>query len=779
MDRRKFIQNSAATVAALALPRTGLAQSQTTGRFIFPMDRNWRFSAKRAEGDTTRDFNDSHFERITIPHTNKRVPWHSFDEKAYQFVSIYRRHFRVPPEAKDRLVLIDFDGAMTASKVWLNGQLLGEYKGGYTSFSFELTPHLDVSGDNVLAVELDSTERADIPPFGGSIDYLTFGGIYRDVRLRIVPQTFLGEIFIHPSDVNTSNPAAEVVCRIANPIGKQARVLEAVLLDGIRSIAVAHLTIPASRGGSYEFDTEGPAYSWPGHSFARYKLRLANLSAIKRWDLDAPNLYQMVVRLREGNSILDEDHRRIGFRQAEFTDHGFELNGKVVKLRGLNHHQTFPWVGQAQPARVQRRDAEILKKELKINIVRTSHYPQSPHFLDACDELGLLVLEEIPGWNHIGDQAWKDLAVDNVARMVTRDAHHPSIVLWGVRINESRDDHDFYTRTNQVAHSLDPARQTGGIRDFQESELLEDVFTMNDFGFPLKPPNHPRYLNTEFCGHTWPTKPYDAIDRLTEHIRRHARVHNQLGSNPQYSGGIGWCAFDYDTHANFGSGDRICYHGVSDIFRLPKPAAQFYRSQCDPAEEIVLEPAFDWSARGDWSGDFKNSLVCSNCEHIKIFVRDRVVEADPDRETYPNLPHPPFHVALDRLPWADMRIEGYIGGKKIVERTYSAKGIDQQFMVVVDDAELIADGADSTRISFSVTDEFGNLRRYATAAISFTLEGPAELIGDNPFAFTAGCGAVWIRAKEQSGTATLRATHPVLGTREVKITLKPSPAERV
>ena len=347
--------------------------------------------------------------------------------------------------------------------------------------------------------------------------------------------------------------------------------------------------------------------------------------------------------------MLDGDVRTIGFREARFTDHGFELNGKIVKLRGLDRHQTFPFVGQAMPGRVQRRDAQILRQKLKCNIVRTSHYPQSRHFLDACDEVGLLVLEEIPGWQHIGDQAWKDISVDNVGRMIRRDWNHPSIILWGVRINESKDDHDFYTRTNALAHQLDPTRQTGGIRYFQSSEFLEDVFTMNDFGFPLKPPNHPRYLNTEFVGHTYPTKTIDNIERLTEHTIRHARIHDQLASNPQYAGGIGWCAFDYNTHADFGSGDRICYHGVTDIFREPKPAAGFYKSQCDPAEEVVLEPAFHW-ARGDESIGFTTAVVCSNCDHLKFYVADKLVaEADPDRTTFPHLRYAPFQADLGKL----------------------------------------------------------------------------------------------------------------------------------
>ena len=167
---------------------------------------------------------------------------------------------------------------------------------------------------------------------------------------------------------------------------------------------------------------------------------------------------------------------------------------------------------------------------------RPSHYPQSRHFLDACDELGLMVLEEIPGWQHIGDASWKDLAVDNVRRMICCDWNHPSIILWGVRINESRDDHDFYTRTNALAHQLDPTRPTGGIRNFEKSELLEDAFTINDFGFPLRAPSHPLYLNTEFVGHTYLTKTIDNKERLAEHTLRHARVHNQLASNVQYAG---------------------------------------------------------------------------------------------------------------------------------------------------------------------------------------------------------------------------------------------------
>jgi beta-galactosidase len=391
IDRGGFLKSSGALLAGVTLKSnalTGLAAIESAtrgGRRNFPINRGWRYSAQRQGNSTARDFNDSSFEQVTIPHTNKKLPWHSFDDKSYEFVSVYRRHFKLPAQVRGLHVFVDFEGAMTASTVWLNGQRIGEYKGGYTSFSFELTPHIDWDRDNVLAVELDSSERSDIPPFGGSIDYLTFGGIYREVALRVVPATYVENIFARARDVLTDRPSVEVSCFVAHlEAQSSALLLEVELRDGEHVLATANAPLP-----------QGPATPEP----VSHDIRLTNLASnsgpIHKWDLADPYLYTVVARIKQGDSIVDEDRRRIGFREALFTDHGFELNGRVIKLRGLNRHQTFPFVGQAVPGRVQRRDARILKKELKLNIVRTSHYQQSCHFLDACDEFGLLVLEEI------------------------------------------------------------------------------------------------------------------------------------------------------------------------------------------------------------------------------------------------------------------------------------------------------------------------------------------------------------------------------------------------
>ena len=805
MKRRDFLKTTGTLAASAALPRAVAlaATPEPTGRTILPLNRNWRYKAEKVAGAEAPTFDDSAFTSVVIPHTNVSLPWHNFEDKDYEFVSTYRRRFKTPAQARGRRVFVDFEGAMTASTVWINGTPLGEYKGGFTPFSFDLTPHLSPSGANVLTVQLDSTERPDIPPFGYEIDYMTFGGIYREVSLRIVPELYLDNIFARPQHVLTS-PSLDVDCFLSGSSTQKGKLsLSVELRDGDHVVAKATqpVTLSASPDPSAAKDPVTPA---PVHAStqtqddpAKHTVSLTNLTGITLWDLQTPQLYTVHVTLLRNGQPLDQDTRRIGFREAIFTDHGFSLNGNIVKLRGLDRHQTFPFVGQAMPARVQRKDADILRKNLHCNIVRTSHYPQSRHFLDRCDEIGLLVLEEIPGWQHIGPEPWKLLAIDNVGRMVRRDWNHPSILLWGVRINESKDDHDFFLRTNALAHSLDPTRQTGGIRNFAASELLEDVFTINDFGFPLRTPNHLLYLNTEFVGHTYPVKTTDNDLLQREHTLRHARIHDQLASDPKYAGGIGWCAFDYNTHANFGAGDRLCYHGVTDIFREPKPAAGFYKSQCDPAEEVVLEPAFHW-ARGDEPVGFSEAVFCSNCDHLKLYLRPSnfsvapqgndewqlIAEVDPDHQQFSHLKYPPFIWKVSEphnlsFPWGDLRIDGFLKGQQVISKSLSGDGANHKFALLPDDTTLLADGADTTRVVLRVTDQFGAIRTYADEPITFTLEGPATLIGDNPFSLVGGTGAVWIRAQQQPGPVKLTAKHPRLGTQTIDLQLTSTPTESV
>jgi beta-galactosidase len=794
MDRRSFLTTTGTLAAAAALSKHSFAATPLAGgRGVYPINRNWRYSAKPAPGVHTPAFSDAHMERVVVPHTNKMVPWHNFDDKIYEFVSAYRRPLAIPASAHGKRVFVDFEGVMIASTVYCNGHKLGEYKGGYTPFSFELTGHLKPSG-NYISLDVDSTERKDIPPFGKEVDYLTFGGIYREVAIRIVPQIFISNIRTRANNVLTS-PSLDVDIFLDRSASATpgALTMQVDLLDGDKVIASASGRVQAPGVTQHHAADSDQALGALPYDAARdspagtVTLKPAGIAL---WTLEKPKLYNVRVQLLNDGAPIDEDNRRLGFREARFTPQGFSLNGRIVKLHGLDHHQTFPWVGQAMPARQQRQDAKILRYDLRCNIVRTSHYPQSRHFLDACDEIGLLVLEEIPGWNFIGDMAWQDITVDNVRRMVTRDWNHPSIILWGVRINESKDNHDLYTRTNNMAHALDTTRQTGGIRSTgnYNSELLEDVFTYNDFEWPIRKPNHPLFLNTEFVGHTFPTKTIDAYERQREHVIRHARMHDALAADPQYAGGIGWCAFDYNTHNSFGSGDRICYHGVMDTFRTPKPAAGFYKSMASREEEIVLEPAFYW-ARNDESINFTHALICSNVDTIRMTMTNSngeriLAEGGPDREQFPHLQYPPFTFNVAKGAdfgnrWGELRIDGMIDGKIVITKKQSGSGADHALLVLPDETTLTADGADTVRVVLRAVDEFGALRHFASDAITFSIEGPAKIIGDNPFGLIGGTGAIWIRTTETPGPITLTARHPWLGTVTAKLSSTAAHAEVV
>jgi len=175
-------------------------------------------------------------------------------------------------------------------------------------------------------------------------------------------------------------------------------------------------------------------------------------------------------------------------------------------------------------------------------------------------------------------------------------------------------------------------------------------------------------------------------------------------------------------------------------------------------------------------------MVCSNCDHLKFYIDDKLIaDVEPDRKQFAHLRYAPFILEMGELfhKWGDLRIEGYIQGKQVISKNMSGKGVDTKFMLLPDDTELIADGADTTRVVLRVTDEFGAVQPFANDSIRFVVEGPAEIIGDNPFSLIGGTGAIWIRAQETPGKVTLKAIHPNLGTQQVEIAIAGSSAEIV
>ncbi|MEQ9635364.1 MAG: glycoside hydrolase family 2 TIM barrel-domain containing protein [Devosia marina] len=712
---------------------------------------------------------------VRLPHNAVELPFSYFDEKAYQRIFTYEKRFTADPAWQSREVSVVFDGAMANARVSLNGEEIAAHKDGYTPFEARLTGKL-LDGENVLTVTIDGSENPEIPPFGGQIDYLTYAGLYREAWLRVTSGIFVGNGKVETPYALAAQKSVRARIDLANP---QNLPLSGTLLATLSDAAGRTLA------------TTDAAIAGP-----MVNLAFDGLTDIELWDIDNPALYTLAVTI-DTASGQDEAKFRFGFRTAEFTPEGFKLNGKALKLRGLNRHQSFPYVGYALGKSAQERDAEILKRELKLNMVRTSHYPQSHYFLDRCDELGLLVFEEIPGWQHIGGESWKDESVENVRRMITRDWNHPSIVIWGVRINESQDDHEFYLRTNALAHELDSTRQTGGVRYITDSELLEDVYTMNDFILgqeewggnrprtPLRPQQEVTgldrvvpYMITEYGGHMHPTKSWDQEQRQAEHVLRHLEVLNAAYGDPQIAGCIGWCAFDYNTHKDFGSGDRICHHGVMDMFREPKFAAYAYISQCDPTDEVILKPVTFW-ARGERNiGGVLPLMILTNCDEVELrYGNNPPKRFRPDRDAFPHLPHAPVIVKREQLTdeelglwgmsWEDATITGFIDGKPARTVDFVSDPVAHALEVAPDATEIGADG-DTTRVMVRALDQSGRTLPFFPEPVSITVSGAAERLGPGLVPLRAGSTGFWLRSTGP-GPITVTVTSERLGRAELTL----------
>ena len=304
------------------------------------------------------------------------------------------------------------------------------------------------------------------------------------------------------------------------------------------------------------------------------------------------------------------------------------------------------------PKSIQEDDADILKYQLGINVVRQSHYPQSEHFLNRCDEIGLLTVNEIPGWQHISkEEAWRNQYYTFVEKMVLAQRNHPSLIAHGVRIDESQDDHELYQKGNQIAHQLDETRQTLGVRNFPNSELLEDIYAYNDFCCnSLKQGLVNRktitkskgpYLVTEYMGHMDPVKPTSDEPLKVEVALRHAKVIDDNFKYDDIAGAIGWCAFDYYTHVDFGSGDHICPHGALDMFRNYKPTASIYASQ--GSKEPMLEVISNMKPGDRIEARYCDIYVATNCDYFELYKNDELVTRFyPKRDLFKYLPHPPI-----------------------------------------------------------------------------------------------------------------------------------------
>ena len=596
------------------------------------LNEGWKYS-ETVENPT--------FKTVDIPHTNKEIPFNYFDETIYQFVSLYRKEILIDKKQEGKHLFLTFEGVAHEAKVYVNNVLLIDHLGGYDAFKVDLKDKVEYGKVNVIDVVVDSRENLNIPPFGKVVDYLTYGGIYRDVYIDVQNEEYIKDVFVKTKAVN-----------------------EDFLVD-------FEIDAPKDNKVEIEIKDQNNILVFKEECILR-DLKTITILKPHVWDIDDPFLHKATVILFSGDKVVDTYETTFGFRSAIFKANGFFLNGRHVKIYGLNRHQSFPYIGYAVPESLQREDARILKQELGVNAVRTSHYMQSQYFIDECDKLGLLVFTESPGWQNLGDEEWKKKAVENCRQMVLQYRNHPSIILWGARINESVDCHDLYLETNKVIRELDPTRQTGGVRCYKKGEELEDVYTYNDFIAPSEPTalsskksvvtnmDMP-YLVSECNGHMFPTKNYDDEPHRNEHMKRYARILDWYTADDQITALFGWCMFDYNTHKDFGSGDKICYHGVTDMFRNPKTPADLYHSMFIKDDNFLkVSSTLD---HGEWpASNVPGFYVFTNADKIRFYRNGTLVREFTHKDSpYKNLPNAPIYV------------DDFVGDLLITNEGYSEK----------------------------------------------------------------------------------------------------------
>lgn len=778
---------------------------------------DWKFCESWDDKYIAVDADESAFIGVDIPHTVKEIPYNNFDEEMYQFVSCYRKHTVIDKAYEGKRIILEFRAVANAAEVWFNGVPVTSHKGGYTAFEVDVTDHVVWGGDNVIAVKADSTERSDIPPFGGVVDYLCYGGIYREVYLHVRESVYIKRMLLTPAVPERGAPelTAEIVLS-GNYEGDFS--IDICDADGVKVAS-------ATRSG--EFKTEDGKLP---KITASFKLKGARL-----WDIDDPYLYTAKAVIR-GDEVTD----RFGMRDCRFTKDGFYLNHRKVKIVGLNRHQSYPYVGYAMPKNVQIDEADFLKKNLGVNLVRTSHYPNSRHFLDRCDELGLLVFTEIPGWQFVSkDTAWREVCLQHVREMIREDYNHPSIILWGVRINESGDDDELYTATNALAHKLDKSRPTGGVRCIPRSHLLEDVYTYNDFihsggRTALLPklivcsPSAP-LLVTEHNGHMFPTKTFDHEKKRQEHALRHARVIDKAYASKGHAGVIGWCMSDYNTHKDFGSGDKICYHGVTDMFRMDKLAAYVYKSQQTAIP--VLEISSNMEIGDNAGGQVGDVYMFTNCDEVKMYKSGALIntfdmKALRKKSQFKHMPMPPvllddvignqlesdernftkrdadnikralldvkkygpvggiirhpftlikalvkYKLSVDSITvmfgkyvtgWGGKQVsyifEGYIAGEKVI--TVGKGAVHTKSLEVKADRSTltVGDTYDAVRVAVRMCSQTGNTLTYDNSVVDVETEGDIQVIGPSRFALIGGQRAFWVRSTGGESKARVKVT---------------------
>lgn len=635
------------------------------------------------------------WEKINLPHTPFVEPLVVLHQ--WQGICYYRKILNVSKKEIDKQLWLEFEGAMHLADVWVNGQHLIQHSGGYTPFVVDVTGMLHADRGNEILVRLDNRNNPLIPPGKPleTLDFCYYGGLYRDVNLIVKHPVHIthpimanevagGGIFVTYPYVSKQEAEIKVKTQVSNKVGTQ------------RHLTIRHTLYEWSKKkgrGKKVALVESPLVLAAGTT--QHHTQQFTVNNPKLWYPDSPALYVLRTEVMDGRKVTDCEDTRIGIRRIEMTrEKGFVINDKPLKLEGSNRHQEYPYVGNAISDQAQYRDMYQIRDN-GFNTVRLGHYPQDPSVLEACDELGLLVIEPIPGWQFFNKaQGFVDHTYKDIRDLIRRDRNHPSVIMWETTLNESWPPKSWKDQAVRIAHEEFPGDQCYTSGDTYGYDGFDVCY--NDWKEGYNRPNTTskpgfirEYYDYEFGGHYSTTRVTrgDGDYALMQNAWNAQWSHNRYRAYyPWTIGGAVWSMYDY----NRGCCDNICYSGLADLFRLPKFGLLYFRTQM---KEGTFTPAgpmtYEVFINSHWLEGSSDTLqVYGNVDEVKLQLNGRVIARQypddkpstseyvsrPDGGNAENIDFPPFTFLNVNWERGELKAIGYKDGKAVAEHVVRTPG---------------------------------------------------------------------------------------------------------
>lgn len=776
----------------------GFFRLDNSGREVYSMNPAWRFHKGAVEGAETKEFNDKDWTVVSLPDGIEYLPTEASGCINYQGEVWYRKHFTPDAALKGKKLFLHFEAIMGKSKVFVNGKLLTEHFGGYLPVIADVTDVLDWNGDNVIAVWADNSDDPSYPPGKAQdvLDYTYFGGIYRDCWLIAHNNVFI-------TDPNYENEVAGGGLFVA--FGKVSDALAEVQLK----IHVRNATKnPFSGRVEYMLlqpdGTEVARLSDKIQVKAGRATTVSDRMPVKQpmlWTPSTPTLYNLLVRVldKEGN-VIDGYRRRIGIRSIEFKGKdGFYLNGRPYgkPLIGANRHQDFAVVGNAVANSIHWRDARKLK-DVGMEIIRNAHCPQDPAFMDACDELGLFVIVNTPGW-----QFWNDApefaqrVYSDIRNVVRRDRNHPSVWLWEPILNETWYPADFAKNTRDIvdAEYPYPYCYSGSDSEARGHENFPVYFAhpanMQDASKEIDPTK--TYFTREWGDNVDDWSSHNSPSRVARNwgeqpmrvqaqhyacpyypVTSYDVLHKQ---SPQHVGGCLWHSFDHQR----GYHPDPFYGGLMDVFRQPKYSYYMFMAQ-RPAvknDRNAGSGPMVYIAHEMTPFSGKDVTVYSNCDEVRLtFNKGGKTYTYKKDKNRPGMPSPVitfpdvYDFMVDKVFSRTQKqddvyllAEGLIDGKVVATHKVVPARRPEKILLWMDNegTDLKADGSDFVTVVAAVADKNGNIKRLNNYNIRFSIEGEGRLLGGpgvlaNPVPVKWGTAPVLVQSTLKPGKIRITAS---------------------